>query len=213
MRVTKREHACMILDEDGRQLVIDPGNQTGPVSAPDLVAIVITHEHADHWDAGRLRELLAANPGTPIYAPAGVAAAAEEFDVTVVEAGERVTAGPFRLRFFGGTHAEIHRSIPLVDNLGVLVNERFYYPGDSYATPDVKVEVLAAPAGAPWLKIGDVMDFVTAVAPRATFAVHDAPLSPMGLGMAHARIEAAAAEHGGTHHRLENGDSLRIGEH
>ncbi|MCR8669964.1 MBL fold metallo-hydrolase [Agrococcus sp. HG114] len=213
MRVTKREHACMILDEEGRQLVIDPGNQTGPVSAPGLVAIVITHEHADHWDEPHLRDLLAAHPGTPIYAPAGVAQAASGFDITVVEAGERVTAGPFRLRFFGGRHAEIHRSIPIVDNLGVLVNERFYYPGDSFAAPDVRVEVLATPAGAPWLKISEVMDFVMAVAPRATFAVHDAPLSPMGLELAHARIEGAAKEHGGVHHRLQPGDSLPVGEH
>ena len=208
--MTKREHACMILDDEGQQLVIDPGNQTGPVSAPGLVAIVITHEHADHWDAEHLATLRAANPNVPIYGPAGVAAAAEAFDVTVVEAGERVTAGPFRLRFFGGQHAEIHRSIPLVDNLGVLVNERFYYPGDSYATPDVAIDLLAAPAGAPWLKIGEVMDFVTEVAPKMTFAVHDAPLSEMGLAMAHARIEGAVTEGGGEHHRLAPGDAIEL---
>lgn len=208
--MTKREHACMILGDEGQQLVIDPGNQTGPVAAPGLVAIVITHEHADHWDAPHLSALRAAHPNVPIYGPAGVAAAAEGFDVTVVEAGERVTAGPFRLRFFGGEHAEIHRSIPLVDNLGVLVNERFYYPGDSYATPDVPVELLATPAGAPWLKIGEVMDFVAQVAPRATFAVHDAPLSEMGLDMAHARIEGAVTAGGGEHHRLTPGDSIEL---
>ncbi|MDR7234148.1 MBL fold metallo-hydrolase [Agrococcus sp. BE272] len=210
MRVTKREHACMILDDEGQQLVIDPGNQSGAVTAPGLVAIVITHEHADHWDAEHLEALRAAHPGVPIYGPEGVAQAAEGFDVSVVHAGERVTAGPFRLRFFGGEHAVIHRSIPVVDNLGVLVNERFYYPGDSYAVPDVPVALLAAPAGAPWLKIGDVMDFVVEVAPRATFAVHDAPLSEMGLGMAHARIEGAVSQGGGEHHRLGVGDSVEI---
>ena len=200
----------MILDEEGPQLVIDPGNQTGPFSVPGLVAIVITHEHADHWDAERLRQLLSARPNTPIYAPEGVAVAAEGFQITVVHAGERVTEGPFRLRFFGGKHAEIHPALPIVDNLGVLVNERFYYPGDSYATPDVPVELLATPAGAPWLKIGEVMDFVMAVAPRATIAVHDAPLSKMGLDLAHARIEGAVKEHGGVHHRLEPGDTIPV---
>jgi L-ascorbate metabolism protein UlaG (beta-lactamase superfamily) len=200
----------MILDSEGQQLVIDPGNQTGAVSAPGLVAVVITHEHADHWDAEHLEALRAAHPGVPIYGPAGVAAAAEGFDVSVVAAGERVNAGPFRLRFFGGEHAQIHRSIPLVDNLGVLVNERVYYPGDSFVVPDVPVQLLATPAGAPWLKIGEVMDFVMAVAPRATFAVHDAPLSPMGLNLAHVRIEGAVKEHGGQHHRLAPGDSLEV---
>ncbi len=92
----------------------------------------------------------------------------------------------------------------------MLVNERFYYPGDSYTVPDVPVALLAAPAGAPWLKIGEVMDFVLEVAPRATFAVHDAPLSAMGLGMAHARIEGAVKEGGGEHHRLAVGDSVEV---
>ncbi len=200
----------MVLGDEGQSLVIDPGNQTGPFAAPGLVAIVITHEHPDHWDAEHLATLRATNPNVPIYGPAGVAAAAEGFDVTVVEAGERVTAGPFRLRFFGGTHAEIHRSIPRVDNLGVLVNERFYYPGDSYVAPDVPVDLLATPAGAPWLKIGEVMDFVAQVAPKMTFAVHDAPLSPMGLAMAHARIEGAVQEGGGEHHRLSPGDAIEF---
>ena len=95
----------MILDEEGQQLVIDPGNQTGAVVARGLVAIVITHEHADHWDVPHLEALRAAHPSARIFAPAGVAAAAEGFDITVVEAGERVTAGPFRLRFFGRKHA------------------------------------------------------------------------------------------------------------
>ncbi len=200
----------MILDDEGQQLVIDPGNQTSSFSAPGLVAILITHEHADHWDAPHLEALRKAHPNVPIYGPAGVAAAAEGFDITVVAAGERVTAGPFRLRFLGGTHAEIHRSFPLIDNLGVLVNERFYYPGDSFTTPDVPVELLATPAGAPWLKIGEVMDFVVAVAPRATFAVHDATLSSMGLSLSHARIEGAVEEHGGQHHRLGTGDSVEV---
>ena len=50
----------MILDEEGQQLVIDPGNQTGPVVARGLKAIVITHEHPDHWDAPHLEALRAA---------------------------------------------------------------------------------------------------------------------------------------------------------
>lgn len=210
MRVTKREHACLVVDIDGQRLVIDPGNQTGPLQVSDVRAIVITHEHPDHWDAEHLTALRAQNPGAPIYGPEGVARAAEGFDVTAVGAGERVTAGPFRLRFFGGEHAVIHESVPMVDNLGVLVNERLYHPGDSYARPDVPVELLAAPAGAPWLRIGDVIDFVLAVAPKHTIAVHEAPLSEFGLGMAHQRIEWAAQQGGGEHHRLAAGETLDI---
>ena len=102
-----------------------------------------------------------------IFGPAGVAAAAGELPVTVVKAGDEIKVGPFTLRFFGEKHAVIHESIPVVDNVGVLVNGSVYYGGDSYTVPEgVEVDVLAAPAGAPWLKIGDVMDYVLAVKPR-----------------------------------------------
>jgi probable F420-dependent oxidoreductase len=75
-----------------------------------------------------------------------------------------VTVGDFTLRFFGGTHAVIHSSIPTIENVGVLVNEELYYPGDSYAVPEgIEVDTLAAPLGAPWLKIGEAMDYVLAV--------------------------------------------------
>jgi hypothetical protein len=39
------------------------------------------------------------------------------------------------MTFHGGRHSVIHSSIPVIDNVGVLVNDAFYYPGDSYAVP------------------------------------------------------------------------------
>ncbi|MFP3381565.1 hypothetical protein SB767_35190, partial [Bacillus sp. SIMBA_069] len=79
-----------------------------------------------------------------------------DFDITVVHPGDSVEAGPFSLRFFGGRHAVIHESIPVVDNVGVLVNDTLYYAGDSFSIPEgVEVDVLAAPAGAPWMKIAE----------------------------------------------------------
>jgi hypothetical protein len=69
------------------------------------------------------------------------------------------------MTFHGGRHSVIHSSIPVIDNVGVLVNDAFYYPGDSYAVPE-GVDVARRPIGAPWLKIGEAIDFVLAVKPR-----------------------------------------------
>jgi hypothetical protein len=55
-----------------------------------------------------------------------------------------VSGGPFTLRFFGGRHSVIHESIPVIDNVGVLVDDAFYYPGDSYAAPEGSTWLLAA---------------------------------------------------------------------
>ena len=158
-----------------------------------------------------LDRILAGSPGIPIFGPAGVAAAASGYDVTVVAPGDTVTAGPFTLSFFGGRHNVIHESIPVIDNVGVLVNGAFYYPGDSYAVPgDVDVQLLAAPVGAPWLKIGEAMDFVLAVAPRRAFGTHDMTLSRAGLEMHRARLNWATAQNGGEFVVLEPGESYEM---
>ena len=212
MRVTKHEHAALVLVESGHSLVIDPGSFTSPLDDVEkLAGIILTHEHPDHWTPDHLTRLLAAHPGTPIYGPEGVQQAAVGFDVTVVHPGDTLDLGPFHLEFFGGEHAVIHESIPVIDNVGVLVNDALYYPGDSYAVPEgVDVRVLAAPVGAPWLKIGEAMDFVLAVAPREAFGTHDSTLSSAGLGMHRDRLAWAAEQSGGTFHRLDSGDSIEV---
>ena len=212
MRLTKLEHAALRLDHDGQTLIVDPGVFTAPLEdLSALMAVVITHEHPDHWTPGHLDRLLDAVPGVVVYGPEGVAAAAEGFDITVVSPGDTVTAGGFTLRFFGGRHAVIHSSIPVVDNVGVLVNDELYYPGDSYSVPDgVRVSTLAAPIGAPWLKIGEAMDFVLDVAPKRAFGTHDVPLSEIGLAMHRERLQWATEQGGGEFFVLESGDQREI---
>jgi L-ascorbate metabolism protein UlaG (beta-lactamase superfamily) len=212
MRVTKFEHATLRIDQGDQTLVIDPGSFTTPLDdLSGLVGIVLTHEHPDHWTPEHLDRLLRAAPGTPIFAPSGVAAAATDYEITVVSPGETVTVGDFTLRFFGGTHAVIHSSIPTIDNVGVLVNEELYYPGDSYAVPEgVDVDTLAAPLGAPWLKVGDAMDYVLAVKPRRAFGTHDMTLSVAGKTMHRARLQWATEQGGGEFFVLEPGESLDL---
>lgn len=212
MRVTKHEHACLRLELENRTLVIDPGSFTLPLAElRHVVAVVLTHEHADHWTPEHLARIHHQFPDVPVYGPAGVAAAAAGEKITVVAPGDIVTAGPFRLAFFGGRHSVIHSSVPVVDNVGVLVNDAFYYPGDSYTVPgNASVDLLAAPVGAPWLKIGEAIDFVLAVAPRRAFATHDMTLSRAGIEMGRGRLAWATEQGGGEFVALEPGESTDI---
>jgi len=211
MKLTKYEHSCLVVEKAGSRLVIDPGSFTLPLADLDgVVAIVITHEHADHWTPEHLERILDRNPGARILGPAGVAAAAKDFTVETVAGGDAVEIEPFSLRFFGEKHAVIHSSIPVVDNVGVMVDEKLYYGGDSYTVPDVPVEVLAAPIGAPWLKIGEAMDYVLEVKPRRSFPIHEAVLSQIGKTMTQARIEAVTQQGGGEFFVLEPGESLEL---
>ena len=212
MRLTKFEHAALVLETDGKKLVVDPGSFTRIL--PDItntVAVVITHEHVDHWTPEQLSAILAQNPDAAIFAPEGVARAATDFEVTVVHAGDSTQAGPFRLEFFGGTHAVIHDSIPVVDNLGVLVNQNLYYAGDSFTIPSgIAVKTLAVPSGAPWMKLAEAMDYVLEVKPERSFSTHEMVLSQGGQHLSNSRIAWATEQNGGEFIPLEPGDSVEL---
>jgi L-ascorbate metabolism protein UlaG (beta-lactamase superfamily) len=210
MRLTKLEHAALVVEDSGDRLFIDPGKFTTPITeSAGTVAVVVTHEHDDHWTPEQLGRIRDQNPEVRFFGPGGVAASASGFAFETVEPGDEVEAGPFRLRFFGGRHAEIHRSIPIIENVGVLVNDALYYAGDSFTVPDgIEVEVLAAPAGAPWMKISEAMDYVQAVAPKRAFPTHEMVLSQAGKALSNVRLGWATEQGGGRYLPLEPGDTL-----
>ena len=212
MKVTKLEHSCLIVESAGRSVVVDPGSlTTAVVGISNAVAIVITHEHADHWTAEQLTRILDLSPDARIFGPAGVAAAASGFEITVVTDGDVHEVGPFRLRFFGSRHAVIHPSIPVVDNVGVLINDELYYAGDSFTIPEgVTVGTLAVPASAPWMKIAEAMDYVLAVKPRRSFPVHEMLLSVAGKALSNTRIKDVTEAAGGEFFPLEPNGTIDL---
>ena len=55
MRITKFGHSCVRLEHDGRVVVLDPGMFTDAEALDGADAVVITHEHPDHYLADHLR--------------------------------------------------------------------------------------------------------------------------------------------------------------
>jgi L-ascorbate metabolism protein UlaG (beta-lactamase superfamily) len=210
MLVTKLEHACLVVEQDGDRLVVDPGTYTRPVDVSGVVAVVVTHEHPDHGTAEQLERILQRNPGIPVFGPAGVASAlAGSVAVDVVTDGDTRTVGAFALTFHGTRHQVIHSSVPVVDNTGVFVNGTLFHPGDAYIDPGVPVEVFATPVGAPWLQIGALMDHLAAVAPRRAFPIHEATLSDIGFALHTDRIRQVV-EPAGEVVVLAPGESLTV---
>ena len=211
MQITKLEHACLILEENDKRVIVDPGSYTRPVSEfKNVVAVVITHMHDDHCSEAQLEAILATNPGAVIYGTDEVCKRLSHLKTIAVHHGDFYTHDEFTLEFFGDMHAEIHRSIPLIQNCGVMVNHKLYYPGDSYTQPDRQVALLACPTSAPWLKIGDVMDFVAAVKPARSFATHNVHLSEIGHDMNNGRVKAVTEAGGGTFEYLKPGQTTDL---
>ena len=215
MDITKQGHACLTLTEGGRSLLIDPGVFTESIGSTDGIdGVVITHEHVDHWSVDHLRGVLGANPGIPIYTTPGVAGQLGELAdlarITEIDHDQVVECGGFSLRFTSGLHALIHSSLPQPQNLGVMVNDAFYYGGDSYLLPDRAVETLAIPISAPWLKVGELFDYMEQVKPTTCINTPDSLLSDRGFGLLKTMVGAACERIGSTYSPLTPGDELSV---
>lgn len=209
MKITKYEHACFTVEHQGKLLVVDPGAYTTDLAAPEnVVAIVVTHEHADHFDVAALGAIIAHNPDAVVIAHGDITrqfgANNETLPYKTVTSGDEVKVGPFDLRFFGGEHATIHPDIPQIANLGLLINDTIFYPGDSFVDPGVQVKVLALPVAAPWLKISESIDYLLAVKPSIVFPTHDAILSKAGKGLPDTMIPPFAEKVGATFKRIDD---------
>ncbi len=182
MRLTKYTHSCVRLEQDDRVLVIDPGEWTEPTALDGASAVLVTHEHTDHIDLARVTAALGSDPALTVYTNPAVAQQLGEPDdrVVTVAPGDAFEAAGFGVRVVGGKHAEIYEGLPQCPNLGFVVDDLLYHPGDALFVPEAGIETLLVPATAPWLKMAEALDFVRAVAPARAHPVHDAMLSDIG---------------------------------
>ncbi len=212
MRVTKYEHACLDIEEAGQRLIIDPGvfSTSLPATHTNVVAIIITHVHADHLHAPTIQRLQAQNPKVKIFSTEQVAEQLKDISVIVAKPGTMHQIGAFTLAFLGGEHAIIHASLPVIQNLSVLINTTVFYPGDSLTLPGRPIPLLALPAAAPWLKVGEVIDYIDEVKPAQIIPVHDFILSDAGKKIHDNMLVDASKKAGATYTRLKTGQSITV---
>lgn len=183
MRITKYSHACVRIERDGAVLVIDPGTFSEPEALDGVDAVLITHEHYDHLDVAKLADMLARRPAVTVHTHPEVVPKLTAMTEVVhpVRSGEEFSAASFTVRAYGGLHAVIHPDLTPVANLGFLVENSVYHPGDSFDVPEgATVDTLFVPISGPWCKLSESVDFVRAVAPRRAIALHDHLLSHAG---------------------------------
>ena len=210
MRITKFGHACVRLEHDGRSIVLDPGMFTDPSAVDGAGAVLITHEHPDHYVADLLRRTDA-----PVFTIAAVADRIREDApdvverVTVVAPGESFDPG-IPVRVVGELHAVIHPEMQRFFNSGYVVTGDLtvYHPGDSLTMPDEDIDVLLVPSSAPWLKASEAVDFARAVKAPRNVAIHDRIYTEAAHGILEGHMNAFLPAAGQSYVRLVDGADL-----
>jgi L-ascorbate metabolism protein UlaG (beta-lactamase superfamily) len=211
MRLIKHGHACVRLESDDVVVVLDPGMFTAPDAVDGATAVLVTHEHADHWTPDLLR-----GTDAPVFTIEAVAAQIREQApdvaerVTVVRPGDTFDAG-IPVEVVGEKHAVIHPELPHFDNSGYLLTAdrtTVFHPGDALTIPPTTPDLLLLPVSAPWLKVSECIDYARDVGAPRSLAIHDAVYSEAGLGIVDAHVSRFLAAREQEYVRLGLGEEL-----
>ena len=193
MRITHLGHSAVLVEVAGRRLLLDPGNFSDAWhSLTDLDAIVVTHQHPDHVDPEHVPALLAANPQARVYVEPQVAEKVPLTGARPLGADATVDLGGVTIAAVGGLHAVIHRDIPRIGNVGIVISASgeptFFHPGDSLAEVPQGVDLVGIPAYGPWAALSETIDFVRAVGAPRGFLIHEGLLNDRGRGLIASRV-------------------------
>jgi L-ascorbate metabolism protein UlaG (beta-lactamase superfamily) len=213
MRLTKFGHACVRLEDAATTIVLDPGALTDPAVTYTADALLITHEHFDHFVADTVKAAATANPDLAVWAPESVVTQLRDVEelagrVRPAAHGDTLSVGELDIHVYGEWHAPTH--LDPVRNVGYLVGGKVFHPGDAFTVPEEPVDTLLLPVHAPWLKSLEVLEYADKVGARRGFPIHDGLVNDVGVVVVDNILGAVGRRTGKEYRRLPVGESTDL---
>lgn len=188
MIIKKIGHCCLLIKTKGLTILTDPGSfSTDQNLLTGVDIVLITHEHADHFHTESVKEVFKNNPQVTILTNSSVGEKLSELSIPykVVEGRAMEKIGEIEIEAFDRQHEELFEEFGQVQNTGYFIDNKLFYPGDSFCNPLKPVDILALPVAGPWCKIPDAVRYALEVKPRVAFPVHDGMLQIDKIGGSH----------------------------
>ena len=208
MVISKHSHSCLIVKDQGKVILLDPGMYTVEENALDvdklnqLDAIGITHDHFDHIDVSLLKKILAKFPNTPIFTNETVKNRLSQEGIVAQTSGNdyiTMEAVPHEAIWMGGP----------TQNTMITLFGRFATVGDSHSFTH-SPEILALPIQAPWGSTNRAVEKALETKPRIIIPIHDFHWKDeVRIGM-YDRLEEFFKQHGIRFLKPTNGQEYEV---
>lgn len=174
MKITKYPQSCLVVEQGGKRLVIDPGSLvSAKYQAQDLLpvnAILITHEHEDHADPALVQALAAG--GAPVVANQSTAKVLGTVVTKVVQDGEKFEVAGFQATARELPHCLMSDGSPGPQNTGFVLNGTFFHAGDGISLEGLQVAAAAIPLAGPDISPKDVFAFIRQLGCQTVVPIH-----------------------------------------
>lgn len=183
MNITKFSHSCVLVELDDKVILFDPGEfswSEGLIkhkisSLKRLDTVYVTHVHPDHCYEPGLQAIRQQFPEVKIVTTKEAQVSLKKSDIKseAISDASSVTLNHV-------DHAHLNKTIPVFENVQVIVSNVITHLGDSMAIDQLKTPVLALPFFGPWENgtFTDAMNIAIKLQPQYIIPIHDYHYKP-----------------------------------
>jgi L-ascorbate metabolism protein UlaG (beta-lactamase superfamily) len=171
MKITRYFQSCLLIEEGGAKILIDPSghevDNLGKFGA--LNAVLYTHEHGDHFDAGMAGKFV--DGGIAVYTNASTAKQMKS-QPNIATDGQQFTVGSVKIQAKELPHCLMWDGSAGPQNTGYLLAGRFFHAGDGKELAGLSVDIAALPINGPDVSLKDAFDFAKQLSAKTIIPIH-----------------------------------------
>lgn len=181
MQITKYLHSCLLIEEQNKTILIDPGVFTYNEHALDinkltkLDYIAITHEHADHFHLPFIKDLVQKFPDVKIVSTPSVVELLKKVGQRPISLGlkniKATSESDEVVKIEISPHERLW-DVEAPENVTISIFDKLTHVGDSICFIK-SCGILALPITAPWGSTTDAVNKALEIRPKIIIPIHD----------------------------------------
>ncbi len=186
MKITKYPQACLLVETEGKRILIDPGTfgfaeEMLKEDWTDIDIILITHRHDDHCHQEAINTIMERD-NAKLYTTQEVVCNYQLINPNIVKEGDVIAEGNIKIEVVKAVHGFLtamkYRQIEVQENVGFIIDDgkkRLYATSDTINfNHDYKCDILAMPFNGNGLTMGiiDGVAFAKDINPELLLPIH-----------------------------------------